>query len=62
MVHFRVGQDALRKIVDAGKQRGFMIRLCQEALYGDSMGKASSYLEMILHNSEVIARELAYDE
>jgi manganese/zinc/iron transport system substrate-binding protein len=55
-----VSKDALRKIVDATKERGFAIRLCQEELYGDSMGRAGSYLEMITHNVEVLARELSY--
>jgi manganese/zinc/iron transport system substrate-binding protein len=53
-----VSQDALRKIVDATKQRGFSIRVCQETLFGDSMGAASSYLNMMMHNAEVIFREL----
>ena len=53
-----MSKDSLRKIMSAGKEKGFDIRLCHEELYGDSMGKANSYLEMIAHNVEIIAREL----
>lgn len=53
-----VSQDALRKIADAGQRKGFMIRMSQEILYGDAMGASDSYLDMIIHNAEVIAREL----
>jgi manganese/zinc/iron transport system substrate-binding protein len=53
-----VSKDSLRKILDVGKEKGFEIRLCSEELYGDSMGKAESYLEMIAHNVKTIAKEL----
>lgn len=53
-----VSKDSLRKILDAGREKGFELRLCTEELYGDSMGEAGSYLEMISHNVETIAREL----
>jgi manganese/zinc/iron transport system substrate-binding protein len=53
-----VSKDSLRKILDVGKEKGFEIRLCSEELYGDSMGKAASYLEMMSHNVETIAKEL----
>ena len=56
-----VSKDSLRKIRDAASERGFSIRLCQETLYGDSMGGALSYLEMIAHNVDVIARELNHE-
>lgn len=52
-----VSKDSLRKIVNAAKEKGFVIRLCKEELYGDSMGNASSYLDMISHNVELIAQE-----
>lgn len=57
-----VSKDSLRKIVHALRERGSKIRLCQETLYGDSMGDAPSYLDMIIHNAHVIARELNYEE
>ncbi len=53
-----ISRDALRKIVDAGQRKGFTVRMSQETLYGDAMGAAGSYLDMIIHNAEVIAREL----
>lgn len=56
-----VSKDSLRKIVQASQEKGCSIRLCPETLFGDSMGNASSYLEMIRHNVEIIARELSYE-
>lgn len=53
-----VSKDSLRKIINACREKGCDIRLCQEELYADSMGKANSYLEMIAHNVKIIAREL----
>lgn len=54
-----VNRDALKKIIDAAAHRGHALRLCEDPLYGDAMGGASSYLEMMQHNGQVIARELA---
>ena len=56
-----VSKDSLRKIVDAGRQKGLAVRISQETLYGDSMGGARSYLDMITHNADVIARELSHE-
>ncbi len=53
-----VSRDSLRKIVSAASEKGLPIRLCPRTLYGDSMGDAGSYLEMIRHNVAVIAEEL----
>lgn len=54
-----VSRDSLRKICDACAHKGIEIRLCQETLYGDSMGdQGGSYLDMIEHNINLIAREL----
>ncbi len=52
-----VSQDALKKIVDAGKKRGMTLRLSSHMLYGDAMGESESYLDMVEHNARVIARE-----
>ncbi len=52
-----VSKDSLRKIVQAGKEKGFPIRLSEHTLYGDSMGNGS-YINMIKHNAEVIVNEL----
>ncbi len=53
-----VNRDSLKKICIAATEKGFSIRLCPRALYGDAMGKAGSYLDMIGHNVEVIEEEL----
>lgn len=55
-----VSKDSLKKIMNASKEKGFTIRMCEDTLYGDSMGNAGSYLEMITHNADVIARELEH--
>ncbi len=52
-----VSKDSLRKILNAGKEKGLNLRLSKETLYGDSMGQ-NSYLEMISHNVNLIAKEL----
>ncbi|NGX54776.1 MAG: Periplasmic zinc-binding protein TroA [Chlamydiae bacterium] len=51
-----VNKDSLKKIVSTGRAKGFAVRLSPEELYGDAMGKSGSYLEMIAHNVDVIAR------
>lgn len=53
-----VSRDSLRKIASAASEKGLSIRLCSRTLYGDSMGDAPSYLDMIRHNVAVIAEEL----
>lgn len=53
-----VSKDSLRKILNASREKGFNLRLASDSLYGDSMGNASSYLEMINHNIDVISEEL----
>lgn len=57
-----LSRDALRKITRAGKERGWQVMLAEQPLYGDSMGEASNYLEMISHNVNVIAHELMRSE
>lgn len=57
-----LSRDALKKIMKASRERGVPIMLAQEPLYGDAMGRASSYLEMISHNVEVISKELMRNE
>jgi len=52
-----VSRDSIKKIATSGKELGLEIRICSESLYGDSMG-GLSYLEMMQHNAEVIARHL----
>lgn len=52
-----VSKDSLRKILNAGKQKGLTLRLAEDALFGDAMG-SESYIEMLHHNVNVISREL----
>lgn len=52
-----VSRDSIKKIASAGKELGLEIRICSEALHGDSMG-GLPYLEMMEHNADVIARHL----
>ncbi len=54
-----MSRDALKKILRAASEKGVSVRLCTDPLYGDSMGAATSYLEMLSHNVDVIAGELA---
>ncbi|MCH9626914.1 MAG: Manganese-binding lipoprotein MntA [Chlamydiales bacterium] len=54
-----MSRDALKKILRAASEKGMSVRLCSDPLYGDSMGAAASYLDMLSHNVDVIAGELA---
>lgn len=58
-----VSKDSLRKIVDASLEHGINLHISPEVLYGDSMGgkgtNANTYLDMIEHNVNVIAKELS---
>jgi DNA-binding transcriptional regulator YbjK len=47
---------SIRKIADASRSKGLSVRICEEALYGDSI--QGSYLEAMQHNADVIARGL----
>jgi manganese/zinc/iron transport system substrate-binding protein len=51
-----VSRDSIRKIAAAGKQKGLEVRICKEALYGDSMRGA--YLDAMKHNAKTIAESL----
>lgn len=57
-----LSKDSIRKIVDAGKEKGLKLMIAKEALYGDAMGPQGSdgdtYLKMIKHNADVISRNL----
>lgn len=56
-----VSQDSLKKIVSACKEKKREVRVSSALLYGDAMGSAestaSSYLDMIKHNADTLARE-----
>lgn len=57
-----VSKDSIRKIVDAGKEKGLNLKLAADFLYADAMGKPGSdgdtYLKMIKHNADTIAKYL----
>jgi manganese/zinc/iron transport system substrate-binding protein len=54
-----VSQDSIRKILQAGREKGLELTIATTYLYGDAMGSAGSdgdtYLKMIHHNAKVIA-------
>ncbi len=52
-----VSRDSIKKIAISGKELGLDIRICSEALYGDSMS-GLSYFEMMKSNADVIKRYL----
>lgn len=58
-----VSKDSIRKIIDAGRQRGLPLQIAAEPLYGDAMGppgsNANSYPQMIQSNSQLIYRYLS---
>jgi manganese/zinc/iron transport system substrate-binding protein len=56
-----VSKDSLKKIVNACREKGLSVKISQEVLYGDAMGSidsdAGTYLKIMLHNAEAIAKE-----
>ncbi|MCB1180849.1 MAG: zinc ABC transporter substrate-binding protein [Chlamydiia bacterium] len=55
-----VSRDSLNKIQKACQKLGHSIHISKNYLYGDAMGGAASYCEMIEHNVSCIARELSH--
>lgn len=57
-----VNRDSIRKIVQAGKEKGLEVKIADVFLYADAMGKpdsdGNSYLKMIAHNAKAIAAQL----
>ncbi len=53
-----VSRDALKKLLSSAKAEGISITLAQSPLYGDTLGGASNYIEMMDHNTQVIFEEL----
>ncbi|NGX46133.1 MAG: Periplasmic zinc-binding protein TroA [Chlamydiae bacterium] len=49
-----VSRDSLKKIVSACNSKGLKVSICEESLYGDAMGEASDYLNMMEHNAKTI--------
>lgn len=54
-----VSRDSIRKIVQAGKDKGLDVKIACCALYGDAMGKPGSngdtYLKMIVYDAKTLA-------
>ena len=59
-----VSRDSLKKVVHACAQKGLIVKISSEALYGDSMGSAGSdadtYLKMMRHNADALIK--AWDQ
>lgn len=57
-----VSRDSIRKIVQAGKEKGLDVQIACCALYGDAMGppgsEGDSYLKMILYNARTLAEQM----
>lgn len=57
-----LSRDSIRKIIDAGKSKGLILRIAEPSLYADAMGPPGSdgdtYLKMILHNARSISEHL----
>ncbi len=55
-----VSQDSLKKVIHACAQKGLIVTLSKEALYGDSMGPkgsgAHTYLNMIEYDASVLEK------
>lgn len=60
-----VSRDSIRKIMQAGTEKGLNMTIATASLYADAMGKPGSdgdtYLKMMLHNSHVISAYLMLD-
>lgn len=60
-----LNRDSLKKLVDAGEQKGLKLRIWDRPLYADSMGTvqsgADSYLRMIYYDAQVIQEGLQGD-
>ncbi|MDF2577282.1 MAG: ABC-type transporter, substrate-binding lipoprotein [Chlamydiales bacterium] len=58
-----VSKDSIRKILDAGNQKGLNIVIATEPLYADAIGpegsSGDSYLKMLHHNATTIAQYLS---
>ncbi len=60
-----VSQDALKKVVSSIKKKQKRVKISPDELYGDAVGAkgsgAENYLEMMVHNARVIAKNLRGD-
>lgn len=59
-----VSRDSLKKVVHACAQKGLLVKISSDALYGDAMGTANSdadtYLKMMQHNADALIK--AWDQ
>lgn len=57
-----INKDSIKKIVQAGKEKGLHLKIAPESLFSDAMGAPGSdgdtYLKMMHHNATIIARNL----
>lgn len=57
-----VSQDSIKKIVNAGKEKGLELTIAKTYLYADAMGREGSdgdtYIKMMKHNAQTIAQYL----
>lgn len=57
-----VSKDSIRKIVDAGREKGLHLKIATRYLYADAMGAPGSdgdtYLKMLQHNANIIKENL----
>jgi manganese/zinc/iron transport system substrate-binding protein len=55
-----VSRDSLKKVVHACAQKGLMVKISNDALYGDAMGTlgsdADTYLKMMRHNADALIK------
>jgi manganese/zinc/iron transport system substrate-binding protein len=60
-----VSRDSIRKIMQAGREKGLDIKIANTFLYADAMGKpgsdGDSYLKMIQHNAKAITSHLGHN-
>jgi manganese/zinc/iron transport system substrate-binding protein len=60
-----VSKDSIRKIVQAGRDKGLNIKIADKSLYADAMGgpetDGDTYLKMMRYDANTIARFLALD-
>lgn len=61
-----VSRDSIRKIVQAGTEKGLNVSIADKFLYADAMGRPGSdgdtYLKMIQHNANAVAAFLGRNE
>ena len=53
-----VSRDSLKKIIDACRQKGLIVKIAEQALYADAMGakdsSAATYLQLVRYDADVL--------